>query len=423
MLNDREKVILITYPNQYAIKEAIALANTAGYNVINIITQRYLSRSSYGIGKGKIKDLEEIIKNMEVSKIFFDETLRPTQAYNLAKALKKEVIDRERLILQIFTKHAVTSEAKLQIKLAEQRYELIRAKDKVNLEKRGEQPGFFGLGEYEVEVYVNQIKRQIEYLNSKLADIRKQRETQRAQREEKEIPLVSLAGYTSAGKTSIFNLLTGENLQVSDQIFTTLRTTTRKIFNERNILISDTVGFIRNIPPYMIEAFKSTLEELKFADVILLVVDASEPLSETRNKFSTSLNILNDLGVVTNDIIIVLNKQDLISEEKIKEIENQFKSVELDHTVISAKTNFGSNELLEKIRMKIDEETKKYFIDYQTLTLISTHLDWLKESSHVETKKDENGLYVEVTGRKTILRQFENQIERVKRNIRTQDRA
>jgi len=414
MLNDREKAVLITYPEQYVIKEAIALANTAGYNVINVITQRYLDRSSYGIGKGKLKDLEEIVKDTEVDKILFDETLRPTQAYNLAKTLKKEVIDRERLILQIFTKHAVTSEAKLQIKLAEQKYELIRAKDKVKLETKGEQPGFFGLGEYEVKVYVNQIKRQIEYLNSKLADIRKQRETQRTQREEKDIPLVSLVGYTGAGKTSIFNLLTGEKLQVSDQIFTTLRTTTRKILNERNVLISDTVGFIRRIPPYMIEAFKSTLEELKFADVILLVVDASEPLSETRNKFSTSLNILHELGVITNDIIVVLNKQDLVSEEKIKEIENQFKSEELEYTIVSAKTNFGSNELLEKIRVKIDEETKEYFIDYQTVALISHHLNWLKESSHVETRKDENGLYIEVTGRKTILRQFENQIKHVR---------
>ncbi len=387
MLSERENVILITYPEQSVIKEAIALASTAGYNVTNVITQKYLNRSSFGIGKGKLKDLEEMVKNTEVDKILFDETLRPTQAYNLAKILKKEVIDREKLILQIFTKHAVTSEAKLQIKLAEQRYELIRARNKVNLEKKGEQPGFFGLGEYEVEVYVNQIKRQIEYLNVKLADIRKQRETQRAQREENDIPLVSLAGYTGAGKTSIFNLLTGEKLQVSDQIFTTLRTTTRKILNERNILISDTVGFIRNIPPYMIEAFKSTLEELKFADVILLVVDVSEPISEIRKKFSTSLNILHELGVIISDIVVVLNKQDLVSEEKIKEIENQFKNDELEYIIISAKTNYGGNELLEKIRIKLDEVTKEFFVDYQSVALISNFLDWLKQSSRVETRK------------------------------------
>lgn len=419
MLSDREKVILITYPEQSVIKEAIALASTAGYNVTNVITQRYLNRSSFGIGKGKLKELEEMVKNTEVDKILFDETIRPTQAYNLTKVLKKEVIDREKLILQIFTKHAVTSEAKLQIKLAEQKYELIRARNKVKLEKQGEQPGFFGLGEYEVEVYVNQIKTQIEYLNSKLIDIRKQRETQRAQREENDIPLVSLAGYTGAGKTSIFNLLTGEKLQVSDQIFTTLRTTTRKILNERNILISDTVGFIRNLPPYMIEAFKSTLEELKFADVILLIVDVSEPLSEIRKKFSTSLNILHELGVIISDIVVVLNKQDLVSEEKIKEVENQFKKDELEYIIISAKTNYGGNELLDKIRIKLDEVTKEFFVDYQSVALISNFLDWLKQSSRVETRKDQNYLYIRVTGRKTILSQFENQLKRVRADVRT----
>jgi GTP-binding protein HflX len=419
MLSVREKVILITYPEQSVIKEAIALASTAGYNVTNVITQRYLNRSSFGIGKGKLKELEEMVKNTEVDKILFDETIRPTQAYNLTKVLKKEVIDREKLILQIFTKHAVTSEAKLQIKLAEQKYELIRARNKVKLEKQGEQPGFFGLGEYEVEVYVNQIKTQIEYLNIKLVDIRKQRETQRAQREENDTPLVSLAGYTGAGKTSIFNLLTGEKLQVSDQIFTTLRTTTRKILNERNILISDTVGFIRNLPPYMIEAFKSTLEELKFADVILLIVDVSEPLSEIRKKFSTSLNILHELGVIISDIVVVLNKQDLVSEEKIKEIENQFKKDKLEYIIISAKTNYGGNELLDKIRIKLDEVTKEFFVDYQSVALISNFLDWLKQSSRVETRKDQNYLYIKVTGRKTILSQFENQLKRVRADVRT----
>ncbi|MGQ9781698.1 MAG: GTPase HflX [Nitrososphaeria archaeon] len=419
MSSERKKVVLITYPEQYSIKEAIALANTAGYNVDTVLTQKYLKRSSYGLGKGKLKELIEVVQNSEVDKILFDETLRPTQAYNLAKTLKKEVIDREMLILQIFTRHAETLEAKLQIKLAEQKYELIRAKDKVKLEKIGEQPGFFGLGEYEVEIYVNQIKRQIEYLNKKLAEVKKQRKTQRAQREEKEIPLVSLAGYTGAGKTSLFNLLTGEKLPVSDQIFTTLRTTTRKIINEKNILISDTVGFIRKIPPYMIEAFKSTLEELKFADVILLIVDMSEPLKEIRNKFSASLSILHELGVMTDDIIIVLNKQDLVSKRKIEEIESQLNAINLEHVTVSAKTGHGREELLKNIRAKIGEETKEYFIDYQTLPSISTNLDRLKQSSIVKTRKGDEGLFIQAIGRKTILRQFENRLKHGKSGLCT----
>jgi len=416
---EQEKVVLITYPQQHSIKEAIALANTAGYTVNNILTQKYLRRSTYGVGKGKLKKLIEIVQNSKIDKILFDETLRPTQAYNLAKILKKEVVDREMLILKIFARHAETSEAKLQIKLAEQKYELIRAKDKVKLEKMGEQPGFFGLGEYEVEVYINQIKKQIEHLNEKLAEVRKQRKTQRAQREEKEIPLVSLAGYTGAGKTSLFNLLTGEKMPVSDQIFTTLRTTTRRILEEKNILISDTVGFIRKIPPYMIEAFKSTLEELKFADVILLIMDMSEPLIEIRNKFSASLNILYELGIMTDNVIIVLNKQDLVSERKIEEIENYLKTMNLEYVTVSAKTGHGRKELLEKIRAKIGEETKGYFIDYQILPYVSVDLDRLKQSSIVETRKGDKGLFIQATARKTILRQFENRLRYGRDSLRT----
>jgi len=414
-----ERVVLITYPEQQIVKEAIALATTAGYNVVDVLTQRYLKRAKYGLGKGKLEELVSIVKEKQIDKVIFDETIRSTQAYNLAKVLQKEIIDRERLILQIFTKHALTKEAKLQIKLAEQRYELIRAKDKVRLEKMGEQPGFFGLGEYEVDVYINQIKRQIEFLNKKLIKIRQQRKIQRSQREEKGIPLVSLSGYTGAGKTSLFNLLTGENLPVSDQIFTTLRTTTRRILDGKNTLISDTVGFIRKIPPYMIEAFKSTLEELKFADVILLVIDVSEPTGELKRKYITSLNILQELGVEISNIIIVLNKQDLVSDNKIEEVEEYFRGEKLDYVVVSSKTGYGVNKLLQMVKSKIGEERKEYIIDYSIIPLISNNLEWLKQFSEMKTTKLENGLLLEVIAGKTILKRFEAHLEHARRNIRS----
>jgi 50S ribosomal subunit-associated GTPase HflX len=128
---------------------------------------------------------------------------------------------------------------------------------------------------------------------------------------------------------------------------------------------------------------------------------------------------LHELGVIISDIVVVLNKQDLVSEEKIKEIENQFKKDELEYIIISAKTNYGGNELLDKIRIKLDEVTKEFFVDYQSVALISNFLDWLKQSSRVETRKDQNYLYIRVTGRKTILSQFENQLKRVRADIRT----
>ena len=414
-----ERVILVTYPEQYTIKEAIALVTTAGYNVVDVVTQKYLKRAKYGLGKGKLQELLEKIKEEEVDKIVFDETLKTTQAYNLAKESQKEIIDREKLILQIFTKHASTSEAKLQVKLAELKYELIRAKMKVRLARRGEQPGFFGLGEYEVDVYKNSVKKQVESATRKLLEIQNQRGVQRALREKQDISLVSLAGYTSAGKTSLFNLLTNEDLQISEQIFTTLRTTTRKIPNEKNLLISDTVGFIRRIPTYMIEAFKSTLEELKYADAILLMVDASEPIEELRDKFLTSLNILQELGVSITDLIVVLNKQDLVSETKISEIKEQFAKEKTEFVIVSSKTGFGVDTLFEKIHARIGEARGDYFLDNHTIPIISDRLDWLKKSSNVKVTKCEEGLHVEVVGKRIILKQFENYLKRARRNIHT----
>jgi len=418
-----EKVVLVTYPEPYCIKEAVALANSAGYEVVKIITQRYLRRSKYGLGAGKLNELINIVKNEKVDKIVFDESLKTSQAYNLAKVLKKEVIDRERLILQIFNKRASTLEAKLQIKLAELRYELMRAREKVRLEKMGEQPGFYGLGEYEVDVYVNQIKREINFLSKKLADIRRQRAVQRKGREEKDLLMVSLAGYTGAGKTSLFNYLTGESLYVSDQVFSTLRTTTRKILNEKNIVISDTVGFIRKIPPYMIEAFKSTLEELRFADVVLLVIDVSETIEEIKMKFDTSYYILVDLEIDPSNIIIVFNKLDLVQEERVKEIEEIFVDKGLEYTFVSAKTGAGIEVLLNKLRNKFMEEEKAYFLDTQILPLISNEIDFLKDNCDVRVESMENKIKLEVRGRKTILRRFEHQLEYARRNLCTQDWA
>lgn len=418
-----ERAVLVTYPDPYCIKEAVALANTAGYEIVGIITQKYLLRSKYGLGAGKLDELLNIIKNEKVDKIIFDESLKTSQAYNLAKVLKKEIIDREKLILQIFSKRASTLEAKLQIKLAELKYELIRAREKVRLEKMGEQPGFYGLGEYEVDVYVNQIKREINFLNKKLEDIKRQRTIQRKGREERGLLMISLAGYTGAGKTSLFNYLTGESLYVSDQIFSTLRTTTRKILNEKNILISDTVGFIRKIPPYMIEAFKSTLEELKFADLILLVIDASESIEEIQMKFDTSYNILLDLEIDPLNVVIVFNKLDLISEEKVENIKKIFDNKEIEYYFVSAKTGNGVNILLEKIRKKLMEEERTYFLDYRILPIISNEIDSLKKVCEVKVEKLEDQLKLKVKGGKTILRRFENQLEYARRNFCAKDRT
>jgi GTP-binding protein HflX len=193
-----------------------------------------------------------------------------------------------------------------------------RAKEKVRLAKMGEQPGFMGIGMYEVDTYYNDIQNRMKSVKLKLAKTGKQRALHREARRRVGLKTISLAGYTSAGKTTLFNTLTGETKEESPELFTTLSTTTRKILiDKKPVLISDTVGFISKLPAYMIEAFKSTLEELRYADVVVVVVDVSDSELELKKKFRSCLKTLSDLDVDQERVIFALNKSDLISPEDI----------------------------------------------------------------------------------------------------------
>ncbi len=271
--------VLITYPLEQASREAISLADSAGYHVIRVVTHHELTRSKFGIGKGKADQVKAVVEQLRPDVIIFDEVLKSRQVYNLARLCKVEIVDRERLILEIFERRASTAESRIQIKLAQLRYELTRARDKVKLARAGEQPGFFGLGKYEADVYYLDIRRHIVILKKKLEKEEKRRQLHRNQRARSGLPTVSLAGYTSAGKTTLFNTLTGEAKDTGQGLFTTLSTATRAIqVDGDKVLLNDTVGFVSKLPAYMIDAFKSTLDELRYANLILLVIDISEPL-------------------------------------------------------------------------------------------------------------------------------------------------
>lgn len=310
--------LLITYDNDDSVNEALALCDAASYKISHIIKQEYLQRAKYGISEKKVDELKELISKFRPEVIIYDEILKPSQNYNLASQLKIAILDREALILEIFEARAVSSESKLQIKLAQLRYEMSRAKEKVRYAKMGEQPGFLGIGKFEVDVYYNDIKHRMISVKSKLKKAGKQRELHRQARKRMGFKTVSLAGYTSAGKTTLFNLLTGEERQKGKELFTTLTTTTRKLtLGKKDVLISDTVGFISKLPAYMIEAFKSTLEELLYTDVILVVIDISDLQSDLKKKFQSCTKTLYELGVEPDKMIFVLNKSDLINPEEV----------------------------------------------------------------------------------------------------------
>lgn len=350
-----KSAILITYTKEDVISEAKALCEAAGYKILHLIQQKYLKRPKYGVSEEIVNRLEEMSKKMDPDVIIFDEFLKPSQNYNIASKIHRNVLDRESLILEIFENRASSSESRLQVKLAQMRYEMSRAKEKVRLAKVGEQPGFMGIGTFEVDVYYNDIKHRMQTVKLKLEKAGKQRELHRQSRKRLGFKTISLAGYTSAGKTTLFNTITGEDRQQSKELFTTLSTTTRKIsIDEEDFLIADTVGFISKLPAYMIEAFKSTLEELLYTDVIILVIDISDPIDELKKKFASCVKTLNEIGVQQNKIIYALNKSDLLDNDEIIRKSEYLGFVDSKKWVpVSAKTGNNIDQLKQIVKKVI----------------------------------------------------------------------
>jgi len=327
------------------LEELKSLAVSAGYSVSGRLEQVREPDPRYQIGSGKIDELKKLVTETDAQRVIFDNELKPVQNYNLAKETGVEVIDRFQLILEIFSKRASTREAQLQIQLAEQQYELQHARERVKLAKVEEQPGFGGLGAYEVDVYYEAVKRQIHIIQDKLKKIRRKRTLHRTRREKLGFTSISLAGYTGAGKSSLFNTLAEENVKVGAGLFTTLTTTTRAIdLFGKKALLTDTVGFIDRLPIPLIEAFHSTLEETIFSDLILLVLDVSEPENEIERKLSASMDTIEKIGATGVPLITALNKIDLLSKEEIARKMEMLRDKTSDLILISAlqKTNMDT---------------------------------------------------------------------------------
>lgn len=346
-------VILVTYPDRFRLEEAKSLVESLPQSkIVKIFTQRYLDRAEYGMGSGKAEEIRKFVKEFslgEIQQIVVDEHLTTKQIYNLERLTEVQVIDRERMILNIFSSRATTTESKLQIQLAEIKYQFPRVRETLKINSGSEQPGKGGMGEYVVDVKRRELKKLMSFIQQKLEYTRRKRELYHHQRMETELPVVSLVGYTSSGKTTLFNLLTKSNKATSHDLFTTLSTTTRSLkFNVNNnakILLVDTVGFISRLPHYMIDAFKSTLEESLGADLILLLIDSSEVMEDIRIKYSSCWRVLQELEVNKSRVLVVLTKydDDNIHSEKIEEIA---KNLELfNPIVISSKAGYGITEL------------------------------------------------------------------------------
>jgi GTP-binding protein HflX len=343
--------------------------------------------SRYQIGAGKVKELAELVRDSGAQKIIFDNPLKSVQSYNLAKATGVEVIDRFQLILEIFTRRATTTEAQLQIQLAKLQYELAHAKERVRLAKMGEQPGFMGLGAYEVDVYFEAVKKQVHTIRKKLKKIREKRLLHRERRAELGFLSISLAGYTHAGKSLLFNSLTEEEVPVDESLFTTLSTTTRLVgFSKKRFLLTDTVGFIDRLPLTLIEAFHSTLEETIYSDLILLVVDISEPIDVVEKKLAVCLETIDRIGASGIPIITALNKIDLQSETETLQKIQHLKEKAPNSICISAlyKTNI---DMLKQEIMKLLENYVRASLTVPLRNETMSFISWLFKSADVQTLK------------------------------------
>ena len=368
---EKERVVLVKLmldKNENAalasLNELWRLTETAGGEVAaRLIQSKDKPDPATYIGSGKVKELAELCRNAEITLAVFDCELSPSQIKNLEDALGEvRVIDRSMLILDIFALHATTGEGKLQVELAQLKYTVPRLMGQgASLSRQGGSGSIAarGPGESKLETDRRYIKRRIVSLENQLAEMEKNRRVQRAQREKSGMCRVTVAGYTNAGKSTLLNYLTKAGILAEDKLFATLDPTTRRfrLPSGNSVLLTDTVGFIRNLPHHFVKAFKSTLDEVKYADIIILLMDASD--SECLAQAEVTRELLTQLGAENKPILYVFNKCDEAEKAEGGAIIPHIECAEAENVFcISAKTGKGVDALVEKIDA-LREEIKK----------------------------------------------------------------
>ncbi len=336
-----------------SLDELSELAKTAGAETAGrIIQNREQVHPGTYVGKGKIEEIKDMLWETEATGIVCDDELSPAQMKNLQDELDVKVMDRTLLILDIFAARASTSEGKIQVELAQLKYRQTRLTGfGTALSRLGGGIGTRGPGEKKLEMDRRLIKSRIAQLNRELKEVKRHREVTRGQRKKSRIPVVAIVGYTNAGKSTLLNKLTDADIFAEDKLFATLDPTTRglRLPSGQEILLTDTVGFIKKLPHHLVEAFKSTLEEAKYADLILHVADSSNPQMD--EQMFTVYETLKNLKVGDKPVITVFNKQDRLDKEQI------VRDFQADYTVkLSAKTGEGIPELLETIEAVLREQ-------------------------------------------------------------------
>ena len=398
----RERAILATFDADDG--ELAELSRAAGLEVLQSV--RCVLRepnARFYLGRGKAEELGGIAKTEEADTIVFDAELSATQQRNLEEIVNVKTLDRAQLILDIFARRARSAEGKVQVELAQLKYLLPRlAGEGIYLSRLGGGVGTRGPGEQKLEMDRRRLRERIVKLGAQLGQLQERRHTAIERKKEKELPLISLAGYTNAGKSTLFNRLTDARVLVKDQLFSTLDTTTRLLLlpgNQKSFL-SDTVGFVKRLPHHLVESFKATLEEAASADVLLHVVDAGRAdIPETLEAVN---GVLATLGIAAEAPLLVFNKMDLLGEGEQEALRARWPK----GYFISARSGAGLPELLEAVSGALPQkrEEKVYFIPKKALGIVH----WLYEEGEVLERKDgPEGTRLRVRLSERASRQFE----------------
>jgi len=381
------------------VEELKNLAISAGADVRYILhCKDRKPNPRYFIGKGKLDEARSIVDNEKIELVIFDDEITPTQQRNLNQKLNTKVIDRTALILDIFAQRAHSREGKLQVELAQLNYLLPRLTGKgIELSRLGGGIGTRGPGETKLEVDRRKIRKRISQLEKKIGKIGIQRNIQRKKREEGNVYSIALVGYTNSGKTTLLNSATNSNAYVKNRLFSTLDSTTRKIEINTgpDIILSDTVGFIEKLPHQLVASFKSTLEEVKNADLLLLIVDISK--SDYESDIASVREVLKEINAEDKPIIMVFNKIDKVSSGKLRDMKLKYK----DALFISAMKKMGFSLLYSGIRERIEKNyinitVKIPYSDNKAISYIYKNCKILKRidsdncaifNLHVELKK------------------------------------
>ncbi len=345
--------------DEECVRELASLADTAGLTVVgSVVLRRHEPAPKFGMGSGKAEEIAALAKELEASEIVFDFEISPTQQRNWDELSGITCLDRQELIIRIFAARALTREAVLQVELARLEYSLPRLAHTYEAlsRQRGGRYGTKGSGETQLELDRRSVLNRISLIKKELTIVRRDRATQRKRRERVPVPSCAIVGYTNVGKSSLLNALTGAGVLSEDKLFATLDPTTRRyaLPTGRTVLLTDTVGFIRNLPHSLVDAFHATLEEAAFADAILLVLDASD--AEIGMQLATTREVLGEIGAGDEPVLLVLNKIDRVDGFTRARLASEYP----DAVMISAHTKEGFDAFIARMDAILSGDERLY---------------------------------------------------------------